>query len=225
MTLKFGFELEGFVWKKVAEGKNEIVPPSEINPSLPIDGFPGLLELRTVGGKSLEEAYSEIIKNLLSIDLKGCSYDFNQFKHTFTSEQFTWMKKKGLIQKRPVDIQNVYGKKLRLLGNKTLASLQINISNEICPKGDVTIVNAHGTQGTYPRPPSYGLLDITTIVKNLDKEFAHEIQLTKRQPGMYAIKDGIRLEYRSLPNCSFPFNQDEAYRFISRIRKAVSCDS
>ena len=52
-------------------------------------------------------------------------------------------------------------------------------------------------------PAQYGLLDVARIVKLLDKEFAKEITDSKRIKGEYAIKDNVRLEYRSLPASAF----------------------
>ena len=59
--------------------------------------------------------------------------------------------------------------------------------------------DSHGTH----HPDQYGLLDIPTIVTTLDDLFIHEIKRTGRQPGEYAIKENVRLEYRSWPNTVF----------------------
>ena len=207
MVIKYGFELEGFVIDKLYG--NVLLPTL----SHPLDGFPGLVELRTKGGNSLEEAYSEIVKKYLY--LPDNEYSFVKSEHKFSGEDMAKLRKSFSFEKRNIDILNIYGKSPRRSGNKTLASLQINISNQI--------TSGYTNDKNIYIPPTYGLLDIYNIVKNLDTEFDKEIKRSNRQPGMYAIKDSIRLEYRSLPNFvwSFGVRSGEGNTFLSRIRKCV----
>ena len=55
------------------------------------------------------------------------------------------------------------------------------------------------------------------IVKSLDEEFEKEIRESNRQPGMYAIKDDIRLEYRSLPNSVFDIDYQNLLERLRRV--------
>lgn len=105
------------------------------------------------------------------------------------------MRKLFRWEKDQVSVQNIYGKTPRRLGNRTLASLQINVSNRLAKKYTDSKGNVF--------PDRYGAIDVIPIVRGLDKEFSDEIKNSNRQPGMYAVKDDIRLEYRSLPNSVF----------------------
>lgn len=200
MSIKYGFELEGFALNEL----QEIVIPEV---SMPVDGFPGLVELRTTGGATLEEAWACIVRLMLPYQK---SVSFNRHEYKFSGSDMATLRRGREFSKRPLDVKNIYGKQPRRTV-KTLASLQINISNLITPE------YKHSNQTHAAR---YGLLDTYGIVKRLDKAFESEIKTSNRQKGMYAIKDGIRLEYRSLPN--FVFNWDtNAIDFLSRIREAV----
>lgn len=204
---KYGFELEGFFCDK--DGKLDL-PPKD----LPVDGFPGVIELRTSGASSLEDAYMSIFRKFaFSSELRWVMFCTSEA--TFSPEQKRLLRKERHFTKDQVDIRNIYGKKPRSLGNKNIASLQINISNM--------------TQGSYTKvvdgyirtePERYGLLDIPRIVTALDKAFADDIRRSKRQPGEYCIK-GDRLEYRSLPNFVFPLDITGAVVFLDKIKKAM----
>lgn len=210
MTLQFGFELEGFVRNK--QDQQITIPPI----SVPVDGFPGLVELRNTGGGSLFDQLSDIAKQLmkLRVDLKkSLMYeDFVTTEHKFSGQDMASLRRSRPFNKDIVDIQNIYGKHPRRFGNKTFAAFQINISHQIGWSrterlGD-KIVSI---------PNQYALLDIQKIVKKLDKEFAREIKNSGRQPGMYAIKENIRLEYRSLPNSVFDVDYQNLFERLERV--------
>jgi hypothetical protein len=213
MTLRFGFELEGFCSKGRGENTEIVIPPNTV----PVDGFPGLIEARTTGGGSLSGQLATLVTELVRIQTElnrtdlYFEYGWPSFK--FSGEQMQFMRKTRRFDKRQVDIQNVYGKSPRRYGNKSLASFQINISNHIGGGYQTTLKN----DVKYDIPNQYGLLDIRGIVTALDKEFAQEIKDTDRQPGMFAIKDYVRLEYRSLPN--FVFEREYERGFAKRLEK------
>lgn len=199
--LLFGIELEGF---QVDPETNEVVIPSSV---MPTDGYPGLVEFRTTGGKNLEDCIWKIFRDITE------SRRPVVFKpeHTFSAyEKQKIMQNVSLKEGTPV--YNIYNKTPKLLGNKTIASCQINISN---------LVRRSYTIKKQTVPDSYSLVNIPTIVRNLDEEFSVEIKESKRQPGFYAIKDSYRLEYRSLPNTVFPKTPEEIALFASRIKKCM----
>lgn len=196
--LKFGFELEGFY------GDTEItVPPKEY----PTDGFPGLVEFRSTGAKDIKQAYADIILAAMFHPV----VQTNICEHIFSGKDRATLRRRHEV-KSAWDIRNLYGRNPRLLGNKTIASLQINISEQR---------SNEYTDNKGFHAASYGLLDIPRIIEALDVEFADEIKEAKRQPGEYCVKDGIRLEYRSLPNFVFPFEAVKAKEFIERIEKCI----
>lgn len=185
MKAQFGFELEGFYH----EDGVITIPPL----GYPADNFPGLVEVRTEGGADLDNAFFALIQGM-------CKYPDVHFhipSHTFKGWELTELRSRH-FDKGGIKISNIYGYAMRNIGNKTLASFQVNISL----KEKNTIVES---AGEHPRKThtywTTKLLDIPTIVRGLDAEFADEIKAAKRQPGFYSIKDnGMRLEYRSLPN-------------------------
>lgn len=191
-------------------GAGQIIPPPK-NDSSPKDGFPGLCELRTTGGKGLEEAAAELHLQLLR--LRRMPYvDFSAYDYKFSGAEMAYMRKNFRFEKDQIDVLNIYGKKPRALNGRTLASFQINISNLLhseYKKNDVVI------------PATYGILDVYGIVSRLDKAFAADIKNSNRQPGMYCIKDDVRLEYRSLPNSAWRFQPDAERNVLAKIKKAV----
>lgn len=202
----YGFELEGFFFDATS---GETITPQK-GWTYPLDGFPGLCEIRTAGGKPIEKAVSEMFENYIKLN-RTC-VDFQKFEHKFSGDELAYMRKNFSFNKDNVDVRNIYGSKIRALHGKTLASLQINISNCISSeykKDNVTI------------PAQYGLLDVYGIVSRLDREFVFDLKSSNRQPGMYAIKNNVRLEYRSLPNKTWTFHIEEIKRLLSRIEKAV----
>lgn len=201
MSYKYGFELEGFFMPK---GRAPKLPPKDY----PTDGFPGIVELRTRGGKSLLEAYAGILAEYV----KYSDVEFSKFETIFGGEERAKIRRR-YTDKTAWDIRNLYGKPPRLLGNRTIASLQINISMVNCKE----FTNKDGVLF----PTRYGLLDIPRIVRSLDEEFAAEIKEAKRQPGEYCVKDSFRLEYRSLPNFAFELNPAKAKPFLARIERCV----
>lgn len=196
----YGFELEGFFQ---VEGEVSLPPKN-----YPTDGFPGLVELRTQGGLALHRAYSEIIR--LNIDTPDVTFSLHE--HVFLRNQRGELRRRH-TEKTAWDIQNLYGRHPRMLGNKTIASLQLNISKQL--RSSYTDVD-----GKF-HPETYGMLDIPRIVRSLDKEFAIEIKAASRQPGEYAVKNDVRLEYRSLPNSVFSFEAETSRSFLKRIKTAV----
>ena len=190
--IKYGFELEGFYESALGFG----IPPT----AYPVDGFPALVEFRTCGGMALEDAWLAIRKQMLIYP--NVNFKVSTFK--FKPEVISRLRKLRPFTKQMVDVQNLYGKAPRTKNGVTLASLQINISNELCPEQRTVLDGNYSVQ-----PAKYGLLDIPQIVRRLDNEFRDVIQASGRQMGMYAIKDGVRLEYRSLPNSAFPMYEDD----------------
>lgn len=201
---KYGFELEGFCYNSSTQALK--LPPV----GYPTDGFPGIVELRSVGGNYLIDSFLQVLKAYMELDKQETIVSFANHEAYFSASQLAQIRKGGMYIKEPVDVQNIYNKPPRDSKGKTLASFQINISNELRAARDVE---------KFHIPASYGMLDIPRIVRNLDKAFLEDIARAKRQPGMYAIKDGYRLEYRSLPNFSFSFSRN--LKFLNKIREAV----
>lgn len=213
--LKFGFELEGFQ----TDGHGTVIVPTE---GVPVDGGGGLVELRTTGGKELNEALTELYAANMALPVGH--YRFDKTQHVFTSADRSLMRQQpNQRPKTPVKVLNAYGKQQRLLGNVRLASFQINISEQTHRSYNESI-NQADDRGVriITHPARYGLLPVEAIVKALDKEFAAEIKASNRQPGMYAIKDEIRLEYRSLPNSLVSFVISEDKKLLARITKAIT---
>jgi hypothetical protein len=201
MTLRFGFELEGFY--RDADG-NVALPPTRY----PTDGFPGLCELRSTGGKSLDDAYFEVLRQTMEKP-----FDWMLFEHTFTQEQRRGIRARPAPEKEAVFINNIYGKLPRALGNRTLASFQINFSWLVAPESR--------TAKTFSAA-RYGMIDFRPYIEKLDKEFAAELKMSNRLPGMYAVKDELRVEYRSLPNFVFTNDLAKVNTLLDRIRKCFA---
>ena len=201
MTILFGIELEGFY----TTANGEIKPPPV---TYPTDGFPGLVELRTLGGSDLFTAFG----SLMAQALKTPDVDFTTCSHTFSREDRAVLRRRH-IEKRACDIRNLYEKAPRNIGNKTIASVQLNLSNQRRPEYRCDKGVLHSA--------SYGVLDVPAIVRSLDKEFSREIKLSGRQPGEYSMKDGIRLEYRSLPNFCLRLTEQGGREFIDRVTQAL----
>lgn len=196
--LKFGLELEAF-FKSIPQ-----LPPKGAD----VDGFPGLLEIRSEPNTDLYSCVGEVLGKMLKFEDK---YGEGTFNHSisrwkFERSQLLELRRRSAI-KEMVDIQNLYDKKPKHLNGVTIASLQLNISNEIR--------QAYIDDKGIHHAAIYNLVDIGKIVKALDKEFAKEIKDSGRQQGEYAIKDGIRLEYRSLPSSCFLED------FAKRVLKAL----
>ena len=201
----YGFELEGFA----RDSKDQVtIPPRK----WPCDGFPGLLEIRTSGGKPLRKAYGSLLAELFSLSIKDYTPDFQTFEHKFSGKEIAVLRKDRDFDKDRMDIQNVYNKNPRELNGRTLASFQINISYRLSDERKEKDVHI---------PARYGVLDVARIVRNLDTEFSKEIKDSKRQPGFYCLKDNIRLEYRSLPNFVFESDPYSIMGLLNRIEKAV----
>jgi hypothetical protein len=195
--MKFGFELEGFY-----RDLGVIVPPPE---RYPTDGFPGLVEHRSTGAKSMEDAYFEVLRGVMDKPM-----DFRTFEHTFTPAEKRLLRMRE-CRKDSLVIGNIYGKEPRALGNRTLASLQINFSY---------LIAAGYTRNKVSVPERYGMFDFRPIIARLDKEFACELKASNRQPGFYAVKEHCRVEYRSLPNSVFT---DDITKIPALLERFANC--
>ncbi len=156
------------------------------------------------------KAYGELLANFIS-QVDPASVNFNMWSHTFSPDE------KRTLRKRPwskdqQDVRNIYNKKPKALGNRCIASLQINVS--------LLSKHAYTDDKGVKHSEVYGLLDVPRIVQALDEAFKAEIVAAGRQPGEYCIK-GDRLEYRSLPNFAFQFGLQNAKSFLEKIEKAV----
>lgn len=197
---KFGIELEGFC---VVNGSVAIPVKG-----YPTDGFPGLVEVRSRTHYNLVDACFEVLKlmqPLYGLDTQIC-------EHTFTPQQRLDLRRRH-NEKTSVSINNIYGKSPKALGNKTLASFQINISME---KTHYYTDNNRSEKYIHHQP-----FDFVPIVRALDKEFETQIKQSKRQPGWYSIKDECRLEYRSLPNFVFPIEPRSLYWFATNLESVI----
>ena len=191
--MHFGFELEGFY--RVA---NLVTLPPRYYPT---DGFPGLCEVRTVGGQYLEAAYYALLNQF-----RQHPFDFNTYEYTFSPKEKQILRRRW-NEKEAVSINNIYGKAPRALGNKTIASFQISLSRPT-------------RKGLNDRQ-EYGIFDFVPMIERLDETFAKEIADSKRQPGWYAVKDD-RVEYRSLPNFVFTEDREGITKLLDKISKAVN---
>lgn len=212
---RYGFELEGF-----ATLNGEItIPPSH----WPVDGFPGLVEIRTVGPNHLEDAYFKILQGIYNTQqYQNHIANFGITEYKYSGKQIAEMRKTRRFEaKDQLDIRCIYNKDPRALNGKTLASFQINISNLVNEEYKTQRVVDGKIEDQIKVPEKYGMLDVPNIVRRLDETFKDVIKNSNRQPGFYAIKDTYRLEYRSLPNSVFPTDFTAARPFLEKIRKAV----
>lgn len=205
----FGLEVENFLVDK--EGK-VVVPPHSRD--VPVDGFAGLVEFRSSPKEDIHACAGEIWaqRDKLSTVVKSTP-DTTLDCAKFTAKQLIEIRRNEFApnKDRRLIVRNLYNKQTRMLpAGKALASVQLNISNRLRPS--YQYVN-NGAISTVPE--NYGLLDIQAIVHSLDEEFAEDITVSGRQKGMYAIKDYVRLEYRSLPTSSFNG------MFCRRVLKAI----
>jgi hypothetical protein len=214
---QYGFELEGFFTDK--EDESKIIPTPKGFRTDFLDGFPGLCELRTKGGDTLEGAAAQMYA--AELRMNHDYVNFFKHEHKFSGEDMSYLRKNFPFEKEQLEVLNVYGKKPRALNGRTLASLQINISNLLYAETSETLVLHGGEKRCITRPATYGMLDVAGIVRRLDKAFAVDIEISNRQPGMYAIKDNHRLEYRSLPNSTWSFNRGCVRFLLNKIKKAV----
>lgn len=203
--LRHGIELELFYYKDKAKIE---VPPA----NLPLDGCGAIVELRSGIHNDFYGASFEIKKLLQEYQDRGIvlfpvsTTESNQ--HKFTVAEYRQAQKQS-NKDFSVSAQNIYGRVRRLLPSTVVAvSVQLNLSNCIG-----SILNSNNLPISH-----YGLLDTHSIVKALDKEFATEIALSKRVAGEYAIKDNIRLEYRSLPSTAF-FSTNFEQRVLNVLKK------
>lgn len=193
--MNWGFELEGFYLNH----GGVTVPPVDY----PTDDFPGLVEVRSVGGGGLEKQYYDILNQV-----RKYPANYLLHEHTFSGKDLQKIRARH-YEKGGVVISNVYGKHPKNAGRKTLASFQINISMPVGCKDGVV---------------QYSLFDYVDIIRRLDREFEEEIKSAGRQPGFFSIKDRARLEYRSLPNFVFRTEPYHITSLLERIQKAVRRD-
>lgn len=183
------------------DGENVSLPPR----NYPTDDFPGLVEARTVGGESLRKQFYMLLSEMDRLE----GTNWTKHEHTFDTRQKVQIRARH-SEKGGISIGNIYGKDPKALGNRTLASFQINISNfvgSIQPRGENSALR-----------DIYGPFDFFQIIKRLDEEFATEIKESNRQPGFYCLKDQLRVEYRSLPNSVALIKPNT---LLSRIEKCV----
>ena len=203
MTL-FGLELELFFKK---DGN---IGPPPASADIPVDGFAGLVELRSVVSGDIYECYGHLMAKKRKIeDIYGCELLLSP-AHKFSAAERSLIRKNKFApaKNRDVDIRNIYGKGLRQLPTGwAQASVQVNVSKRLS--------SSYTTKDGSTVPERFGLLDTLAVVSALDKEFSKEIKDAKRAAGWYAIKEFVRLEYRSLPNSAF-----DIY-FPSRVLKAL----
>lgn len=200
MAKHYGLELEGFFF---SNGKIS-VPPKDWR--MPVDGFAGLIELRSKVSADIYECYGDIVRQQRKVeDTFDCEIHLLP-RHKFSALELQQIRRNtnAPTKERVAAIRNLYNKAPKMLpSGVAIASLQVNISNM---RREAHVSNISGTQVRFE--DSFGAIDVPFIVRELDNEFAHEISGASRQAGCYAIKDEIRLEYRSLPaeafNDSFP---------------------
>lgn len=192
----FGLELELFYGARTGTTPSIRVPPHRGD--MPVDGFAGLVEIRSRVSADPYECYGDVLQKIQKIeDMFYCDLILAP-QHKFCAEELQRIRGNEFAptKDRQVFINNLYGKKTRLLpAGVALASLQINFSDQLAP-------STRDKEGI-ERPARYGLLDIPYIVRKLDENYRTAIAATKRQEGFYAVKDGYRLEYRSAPNIVF----------------------
>lgn len=209
---RYGFELEGFLLDR--EGNLCVAHP---NKGYPLDGHPGIIEIRNTGGGDLNQQYFNLFSVISKLPKSNELHFSSEFAWAeFSGEQLSFLRKHHDFHKETQEVFNLYNKAPKRWGNKNGASFQINVSN-LLEEGRSEIV------GTTIRktPDKYGLLDISGIVRRLDEEFREEIIDSGRQIGCYTIKDNIRLEYRSLPNTVFTSQFEDSLNLINRIRRVV----
>lgn len=215
MVILYGFELEGFATFE----DRVILPPND----WPRDGHPGIVELRSSGGKTLEDAYFEICKGFMNLNpVADTKFNYSLNEHKFTGKELAELRRTSQFHKEVLDIRNLYGKEPRTLHGKSLTSFQINISNLVRTKEEIKAEGIDGKTITKYIPDFYGMLDVGSIVRRLDEEFEKEIKESNRQKGFYCLKDNdTRLEYRSLPSSIFKTSLLEIKELLSRIKTAV----
>lgn len=199
----FGFELEGF-----EGGHSPLVPITLPKQDRSTDGFPGLIEIRTHKPTDLYSAYFDLLKQFTLNP-----FNIHKTEHKFTPKERTILRRREGV-KDPVFISNIYGKDPKDLGSRTLASFQINFSKQ---------KTAAYTDNTGKQHSAvYEIFDYVPIIRKLDKLYSKHIKDAKRQEGFYSIKDGCRVEYRSLPNSAFQTHPQTAINWLKLIEECFS---
>lgn len=191
--LLYGLEVERFVSRNGVV----VIPPADHR--VPVDGFAAMVEFRSTPEPDLYACYGQIKSQEQKLfDNFGLVCENSLHAVRFTAKQVAEARRNQYApaKDRITVVKNLYNKEPRLSPNGTaLASVQINVSNRLS--------SSYTTPEGKLVPERFGLLDVQGIVSALDEEFDQEIKLSKRQRGMYALKDSVRLEYRSLPTSSF----------------------
>lgn len=208
--INYGLEFEFFV----TDGNGLVVPACIATNNL--DGNPVLGELRTGVYSDLTDCVFELQKLIYNerkaIEKKGYRM-FLVDKATLTNEQIKALRSNSqyVNQKhlRTLTEYSIYGRSTGKVLPKGVykASLQINVSDN----REITYRAARMVGQTLISESETKWVDqafnYPSILWKWDVQFANEIKLAGRVPGVYAIKAGIkgnRIEYRSLP-ASVPF--------------------
>jgi hypothetical protein len=193
--MKFGFELEAFVFDK--EGQPCLVPAG-----LPYDECGWLVEVRSEPhddpSKAIHLLQAETEKTIKQAEEKGYRLLFEPLFKIPRDLKVSAARRygKGILQYR-----NVYGHETHK--NKTefaTASLHISVTKE---KFFTYYEHAgckecgHKTLKEFKYQAS---VDHAKLIGHFDKVFKDEIKAAQRNPGFYEIKGDGRIEYRSLPN-------------------------
>ena len=185
--MKIGFEREMFVINE--EGK----PQDTVRLKLPSDNCGYLCESRG-------EPHTDIflaIASMLSIEETIISKINSLNLHPLLTNRMKFDRKTELryikrYAKGTDNERNLYGFiKGRKYGNKT-AGLHIHFGQT----ENVWLLDRYGHMNLVDLITKH--MDIPTIIRKLDIEFKEEIKLSKRQKGLYEIKQH-GFEYRSLP--------------------------
>ena len=182
--LSVGFELEGFRFDSTRS--NIILPKT----SDPVDGFPGLVELRNYGGGEVMKQLLSLVGSYLALE-DSANVCFQTFEYKFPAVLLHELRRRTGITKEMLHVRNIYGLAPRNYP-KHQASFQISLSNK--KSFYYTDSNKESQTAEYN-----AVFDYVSVIRKLDEEFKYEIKTSKRRPGFYALKEG-RVEYRSLPN-------------------------
>jgi hypothetical protein len=210
MMLKFGIELEFFVYNK----DNKLVPAYEATSNL--DGNPVIGELRTGVYDNIVDCKFALDKLLYleSNRLQAKGYRMaiepeirvdNEFLKALRSDpKYINRKELEVLQEL-----SIYGKQTGKILPRGIykASLQVNLScnatfNYLSYR-KISVEDKYRWESESEAKQYSELFDYVSIIRKLDTAFASAIKNTHRVAGVYTIKNGTlgkRIEYRSLPN-------------------------
>lgn len=178
---KIGLEKEFFVLK---DGRPSVVPMN-----LPYDACGLLAEARGLPFTSPEEAVFSLMADVYRVERDASAMGFTLSDVPFmTIGRDVRLAASRTFAKGLTKYQNIYGYgEHRNRQSEHTAGIHISFTKPVTVKsGDATV-------------EYYSMFDWLTIFKALDKAFATEIKMAKRNPGFYEIKHDGRIEYRSLP--------------------------